>query len=254
MQYFLNKRNYFFHYSGNYTVLYHIMHEDCELLIIELNGQFEILWSANSLNDLFTTIKSIEFKEIYSKIGSPLVIRSSLCHNKKRKTINKFIYKGFSLKDISYRYVSDHEKLSIINASPDIEKLNNNTIDEFMVVAKKLFKQFHYNKNQIRNIFHDNSAIILLAKHNSCITGFLLMSFHKGECDFGFLEYIGVLEEYQNCGIAKKLILSCLYIAKSLGIMYSMLWVNEKNTKARSLYEKTGYQLDKNEVEISFIL
>jgi len=56
-----------------------------------------------------------------------------------------------------------------------------------------------------------------------------------------YLQYFGILPEYQNKGLGKKLLEESLKVAKEIGLQIK-LEVHKSNITAKKLYEKYGFK------------
>lgn len=93
---------------------------------------------------------------------------------------------------------------------------------------------------------------ILVYKDNQKLKGFVIINIYGKNRENCFIRNLGVSSSHRGQGIGKKLLLSGLNIAKEYGVKKSMLWVGIENKIARNLYEKVGYNLNKNEAEVVF--
>ena len=60
----------------------------------------------------------------------------------------------------------------------------------------------------------------------------------------GEIVAIYLLEEYRGCGIGRALMLTALEELKAMGFEKALLWVLERNVRARRFYEKCGFSPD----------
>jgi len=63
-----------------------------------------------------------------------------------------------------------------------------------------------------------------------------------GGTSVGYVGTVCVLPEYRGRGIAGALVLQTVQYLASLGLSGAILYVENKNTRARTLYEKMGWR------------
>jgi len=69
-----------------------------------------------------------------------------------------------------------------------------------------------------------------------------------------YLSNLAVLEEYRQQGVAQQLLRVCERVALDWGYQDLYLHVLENNARARRLYTKAGYQLERIETSITSVL
>lgn len=95
-----------------------------------------------------------------------------------------------------------------------------------------------WSQNGIIDFIKSDTSIVLVAKNNGTICGYIGMYHSFGEGD---ITNVAVLPEYRNKGIAGSLISELIDICKANDISKVRLEVRQTNTPAISLYEKFGF-------------
>ena len=112
-----------------------------------------------------------------------------------------------------------------------IVKTNLNNL-EFQNIFKQFFKD-ELSSNDFRNYY--------IYIYNDQILGFIVYSIIYERCE---LDYIGVLEEYQNTGIASKLMEYMINNCREKDCENISLEVNISNDKAINLYKKYDFKIE----------
>lgn len=93
--------------------------------------------------------------------------------------------------------------------------------------------------------FTSNS--FLLAKHDGEVVGLCFQTFPPG-CDFGQIQFLGLLPSYRNRGIATYLLRLALENAARNGRQTVRLEVSGDSTVAQELYRRLGFEVEDGEV------
>lgn len=83
----------------------------------------------------------------------------------------------------------------------------------------------------------------LAIDHNKNITGLLAYYCNNQQTKIGFITLLGVLPEYQNAGIAKKLLLNCISGCIREKMKIVTVKTEVANSKAISFYQKNGFNM-----------
>lgn len=101
-----------------------------------------------------------------------------------------------------------------------------------------------------------DNAVIIHRDSNNTIVGVLCTAVYGHESPKGpilWVREVAVIPEYQNRGIARKLILQALSYGKSHGATRAFLAADECNNNAIHLYESLGFVGNPNEAQIDMI-
>ena len=96
------------------------------------------------------------------------------------------------------------------------------------------------------NDINDKNTIILIAELEKNLIGYISVSIISLEDAYiekiAVLHEIAVEEEYQELGIGKSLLDSCIKILKDAKVGYIKLSMFKENIKANNFYKKNGFQ------------
>jgi ribosomal protein S18 acetylase RimI-like enzyme len=98
-------------------------------------------------------------------------------------------------------------------------------------------------KRRLLTEVKNNPEMIQVLESNSEIVGYVWFGYREGDFGrYGFLHQLFIREDFRKRGLAKRLL---AYAEKRLaekGVKKMRIMVHDKNCKACSLYEKTGYK------------
>ena len=117
---------------------------------------------------------------------------------------------------------------------------------EFDNNLKKGFEQSKELYEIMTNDINDKNTIILIAELEKNLIGYISVSIISLEDAYiekiAVLHEIAVEEEYQELGIGKSLLDSCIKILKEAKVGYIKLSMFKENIKANNFYKKNGFQ------------
>jgi len=119
-----------------------------------------------------------------------------------------------------------------------IERAKDKDIENILLIQKRCGLA-EWSSNQYREEIDKLNSLVLVAKIDDKIAGFLTARFVLGESD---LLNIGVPAEYQKVGIGTLLIGSLLDAARKMLVECVWLEVRESNLNAVNFYEKIGFR------------
>lgn len=153
-------------------------------------------------------------KKVSTKTGQELLLRSpEECHS---KALLSFLR-------ILFRESSDN-----MNGRPD--RFDKTTEEE---QSKTIRDELLKNSDFFLSAFTDDGSIVGNLSFRKVTTP---SSQHCGELG------LGVLKQYQNCGVGSALLRHCIDTAKELGIWNIKFTVRTYNAAGIQLYEKMGFQ------------
>lgn len=175
----------------------------------------------------------------------------------KKKIIEKWGYKsknthlGYFHDDITINMNYKDLKINMTTKlDENIIPLRKEEINDFMKLDEKLFNSFNNTEEELNKAIDED--LIMIFKKESHIKGFIIIKIYGSNSNSCFIRNVGVSAEERGKGIGESLLITGLNKAAEMGVKKSMLWVDIDNKPARNLYEKLGYRLNKNEVEVVF--
>lgn len=124
-----------------------------------------------------------------------------------------------------------------------IETASTNLLDKLFEIEEQCFDEEAFTKRQIAYLLTDYNTIVLVAKTNSDVAGFIIAQVNVEEnTEFGHIITINVAQTYRHIGIAKKLLCEIENLLRQKGVSECRLEVREDNHVAIKLYRKLGYQ------------
>ena len=90
-----------------------------------------------------------------------------------------------------------------------------------------------------------NHAVRFEAWNNRVLIGVLSVYLNDKESGIGFINHISILQKYRGHRISNTLMRNCLEYAKSKHFKYIRLEVSKRNHIGKSLYEKYGFTVEK---------
>ena len=117
---------------------------------------------------------------------------------------------------------------------------------EFDNNLKNGFEQSKELYEIMANDINDQNTIILVAELDKKVVGYISASIISLEDAYvekvATLHEIATEDEYQELGIGKSLLNSCIKLLKDCNVGYIKLSMFKENSKARNFYEKNGFQ------------
>jgi len=101
-----------------------------------------------------------------------------------------------------------------------------------------------YEDSYFDRYFCGGEDFIFTAVSEGEIIGYLSVEVHREDPVFLYLDDLSVTASCRKCGVGTALIQRAADYAASLGIFALVLHVEEKNTTARSLYGRLGFEPD----------
>ena len=122
------------------------------------------------------------------------------------------------------------------------DKLLTKLIREESLYDNVIFIDFIVN-DYFKNVIKNKNNILLVYEENGIIEGYIYLKAIKDEEQIGYLiDGLYVEEEYRNQKIATKLLEYSLSILSEKKISFVDINVLSKNTIAKKLYKKIGFQ------------
>ena len=116
-------------------------------------------------------------------------------------------------------------------------------LDKLFEIEEQCFDQEAFTKQQIAYLLTDYNTIVLVAKANNDIAGFIITQVEiENNTLFGHIITINVAPTYRRKGIASKMLQEIEIILKQKRIRECHLEVREDNSAALKLYQNSGYQ------------
>lgn len=117
------------------------------------------------------------------------------------------------------------------------------------IIPKDILARFtdvESRRNSLEKWMSGGEAVYLLAYCDgtpcgACCIGVSRDSDCQGD---GEIVAIYLLEEYWGCGIGRALMREAFEVIKAMGLERAILWVLERNARARRFYEKCGFSPD----------
>ncbi|HUK85412.1 MAG TPA: ribosomal protein S18-alanine N-acetyltransferase [Candidatus Acidoferrum sp.] len=124
-----------------------------------------------------------------------------------------------------------------------IETASVKLLDKIYKIEEQCFDEEAFTKRQIAFLLSDYNTIVLSAKLESEIAGFIMAQIEiENDTLFGHIITINVLPAFRKKGIGSKMLQEIEAILKQKGISECHLEVREDNSAALRLYKKSGYQ------------
>jgi len=139
----------------------------------------------------------------------------------------------YRIKTVSYESIVEH-----LNRCADCFNPPLYTYVEIEKYAKKIF----------------DNAVTFESWDCDTLVGLVAAYFNNNETKIGFITNVSVLEEYQDSGIASKLIKNAIHFGRKNAFVKLVLELNINNTKAFKLYKKQGFvvtEQNKNNIIMS---
>ncbi|MBU3896315.1 MAG: GNAT family N-acetyltransferase [Nanoarchaeota archaeon] len=111
----------------------------------------------------------------------------------------------------------------------------------------RLYNEFNYKDKKKRIGKFRTRRIIFSAKVDKKTVGFILANFiDYGMESFGYIEELYVDKEFRNKKIGRTLVQKTLNEFKKLKVSAVHVTTNRRNKKAQLLYQRAGFEKDKN--------
>lgn len=240
------RKNSFF-YISDYTIIKKIESFYTEIIIVKIQEDYELLWTSQYLFMLKRRINQINFYEL--EINNAY-FRININYKSRNKILCTF--KNYQLKNITLRYVLILNKSkNVFYGNKKTKSLKLKEVNDFYILAKRIFPKFHYLIEDIEQIVSNNKnkKILVSKNRNGNINGFILFSFNDLYC---FIEYIGAEKCDRGKGIGNYLLNECKSLCVKHFIIEIMLWANETEYRLRKFYEENGFSIDNENIEICY--
>ncbi|MDR1447928.1 MAG: tRNA (adenosine(37)-N6)-threonylcarbamoyltransferase complex transferase subunit TsaD [Candidatus Ancillula sp.] len=123
-----------------------------------------------------------------------------------------------------------------------IQEASSDDLDELVVVEKQIFALDAWSSKTIENALNNPEVKVLKVVHNSKIVGMSITTFPKFNDLPADLDSVGVLPEYRNQKLGKKLLEKTLEVLKKSGLQRIQLEVRSSNFIAQELYKEFGFK------------
>jgi len=143
----------------------------------------------------------------------------------------------------------------------ELREAEKGDIEGYLIARKETLKEYYRFKkifkiisdkrikNEFDSLLHSSNRLLLVAKENKKMYGYLIGSFLKNEFEkWGYIDDVFVLKNYQNKNIGRRLIGKFIEISKNKKIKKFRLSVDIKNGKAINFYKKIGFKITEYEM------
>jgi ribosomal-protein-alanine acetyltransferase len=135
----------------------------------------------------------------------------------------------------------DTSKKSIVIRAPRREEM-----DRLLMIERRCFRSHRFTNEEFEYHFANPSSIFAVVAYGERIVGYIAgVASHNSRDRIAKVYSMAVLPQWRRLGIASKLLDYFEREAIKRGCRRAKLEVRRTNRSARSLYDRTGYQVDK---------
>lgn len=151
------------------------------------------------------------------------------------------------MKDIEFKIFSPAETREALEELKQLAVQSYGTYENVLGPEGTQAMRNNFTNDKFWDLVFSNSTCFV-AKSNGKIVGmaFLISSGNPWkffEAEWSYIRMVGVLPEFERCGIGKKLTQMCIDFAKQSGEKTVALHTSEIMPAARHIYEKFGFRI-----------
>jgi len=114
-------------------------------------------------------------------------------------------------------------------------------LSSVLSIEEQSFETEKFSFRQFKYLLNKSNGFFLVASIDNRIAGYLILLKRKGS-KFLRIYSLATETEFRGLGVAQKLLENAERIARKEGIEFLSLEVSQNNTKAISLYKKSGFE------------
>lgn len=152
---------------------------------------------------------------------------------------------GFQLMGHWHVYLARHSEpveIQVIDPQYNVKPIGETLVDRFCDLHDHIFPDTSYSGGEILSLLDDDHRV-WVAVLDQVVVGYVYAVIEPW-ADEGYVEYVAVHENFRGYGIGGCLLSNALHwFFNEREMMQGSLTVSDKNSNARSLYERVGFVL-----------